>query len=100
VLGFRSFTRGVQANNSGMFLTVGLPLATYILFRSGLPTLAALLPPGTIYAPLAGLGPIYWLPGPLLAGAAVLTIARRSLASCDAELRRWYERYHGQKVID
>ena len=28
-----------------------------------------------------------------------LTVARRALFSCDAELRRWYERHHGRKVM-
>lgn len=100
VLGFRAFTRGVQANNSGMLLTVGLPLLTYVLFRMSWPALAMFLPPATVYGPLVGLGPWYWLPGPILAGVLALTVARRSLAQCDTELRRWYERYHGQKVID
>ena len=100
VLGFRAFTRGVQANSSGMLLTVGLPLATFVLFRMGLPAVAAILPPATVYGPLVGLSAWYWIPGPILAGAAALTIARRSLEQCDTELRRWYERYHGQKVID
>lgn len=100
VLGFRAFTRGVQANSSGMLLTVGLPLITYVLFRMGWPAVAAILPPGMVYGPLVNLGPLYWLAGPTFAAIIVLRVARRSLASCDQELRRWYERYHGQKVID
>jgi hypothetical protein len=100
VLGFRAFTRGVQANSSGMLLTVGLPILSYILFRVGWPALAVLLPPATVYAPMAGYGPLYWVPGPLLAGVVALAVARRSLARSDADLRRWYERYHGQKLLD
>jgi hypothetical protein len=100
VLGFRAFTRGMQANSSGMLLTVGLPLAAFILFRFGWPAIAVLLPPAAIYAPLAGLPPLYWIPGPVIASAIALAVARRSLARCDAELRHWYEIYHGQKVID
>jgi hypothetical protein len=100
VLGFRAFARGVQANSSGMLLSVGLPLLTYVLFRSGMPALAVLLPPAMVYAPIAGLPPLYWVPGPVLAGIVALIVARRSLASCDRELRHSYELYHGRKIID
>jgi hypothetical protein len=100
VLGFRAFTRGMQANSSGMLLTVGLPLASFIFFRLGWPAAAVLLPPGMVYAPLVDLHPLYWIPGPLLAGSLALVVARHSLRRCDAELRHWYELYHGRKVID
>ena len=41
-----------------------------------------------------------WLPGPLLMGGWVLFSARRSRATCEADLRAWYDRNHGQKLID
>jgi hypothetical protein len=90
VLGFRAFARGMQANGLGMLLTVGVPLLTFGLFRAQLPLLAAWLPPGSVYGPVAGLPPVYWLPGPVLAAAVTLVLARRTLARCDGQLRRWY----------
>jgi hypothetical protein len=99
-LGFRAFARGVQANRLGSLLTLGLPLVAVVLFRAGWPALGALLPPGGVYA--AGSRPLTLalLPGPVLAAAGTLVIARRSLTRCDRDLRRWYDRHHGQKVLD
>jgi hypothetical protein len=77
-----------------------VPLITYVLFRLGLPALAVVLPPGMIYAPIANLPPLYWVPGPVICGVTALVVGRRALARCDAELRRSYELYHGRKVID
>jgi hypothetical protein len=98
-LGFRAFSRGHQANGLGMLLTVGLPVAAYGLYRLHWPLLGDLLPPGAIYsAGTASLSPA-WLLGPILIAAATLFVARRSLGRCDAELRRWYDRHCGRKVI-
>src|SRR4029077_8454473 len=90
VLGFRAFSRGSQGNGLGMMLTVGVPLATYALFRAAMPMVAMLLPPGTVYGPVAGYPPMYWLLGPVLGAALTLFLARRTLARCDRELREWY----------
>jgi hypothetical protein len=99
-LGFRAFARGVQANRLGSLLTLGLPLFAVVLFRAGWPALGALLPPGGVYA--AGSRPLTLalLPGPVLAAAGALIISRRTLARCDRELRQWYDRHHGHKVLD
>jgi hypothetical protein len=99
-LGFRAFARGIQANRLGTLLTLGLPLAAVALYRAGWPTLAALLPPGGVYA--AGSRPpaLVLLAGPFLAAGLALVVARRTLADCDRELRRWYERHHGHKMLD
>ncbi|HYT92375.1 MAG TPA: hypothetical protein VEL76_26915, partial [Gemmataceae bacterium] len=98
VLGFQAFSRGVQANTLGLLLTIGLPVLTMALYRAGLPALAALMPPGSVYEPLAGTETA--AVGSLLAGAVALSLGRGSLARCDGELRRWYDQHHGQKVID
>jgi hypothetical protein len=37
--------------------------------------------------------------GPVLVTAVTLVVARRSLGNCDAELRNWYDRHHGHKVM-
>jgi hypothetical protein len=95
-LGFRAFARGAQANGLGMILTVGLPLAAVALARLGLPTVASWLPPGMVYA--AGGSPT-WLIGPAAAAALTLALGRRTLAGCDADLRRWYDRNAGAKVM-
>jgi hypothetical protein len=97
-LGFRAFARGLQANGLGMLLTVGLPLAAYALATLGASGPAALLPPGMVYRAGSATGPA-WLVGPVLCAAVTLTVARRSLLSCDSELRAWYDRHCGSKVL-
>jgi hypothetical protein len=99
-LGFRAFASGVQANALGLLLTVGLPVLALVLYRGGVPALAALVPPGSVYQPGASLAAATWLPGPALGAALTLALARTSLARCEDDLRRWYDRHHGQKVVD
>jgi hypothetical protein len=98
-LGFRAFARGAQANGLGLLLTVGLPLAAFALARLGWPLLGHALPPGAVYR--AGAGPTApaWLLGPMLAAGLTVVVARRALARCDAQLRRWYDENHGRKVL-
>jgi hypothetical protein len=99
-LGFRAFARGNQANGLGSFLTLGLPLVTFALARAGWPAVAALTPPGSVYFALTGSLGLAWLSGPLLMGGWVLFSARRSRASCEDDLRAWYDRNHGRKLLD
>jgi hypothetical protein len=99
VLGFRAFSRGVQASGLGLLLTVGLPLAAYVLTCLGGSHLGALLPPGLVYSAHASIGSLSWLLGPLLLAELTLVLARRSLGACDRQLRSWYDRHHGQKVM-
>ncbi len=98
-LGFRAFSRGLQANGLGMGLTVGLPLLAFALDRLGCPLLGSLLPPGAVYRAGTAAPTVVWLLGPVLIAGATLLAARRSLLQCDAELRRWYDRNHGSKVL-
>jgi hypothetical protein len=96
-LGFRAFARGTQANGLGLVLSVALPLLAWGLAWARKPALATLLPPGMVY----GLqGPATWvgLAGPTVAAALTLTVAGHALRHADAELRRWYDLHHGQKV--
>jgi hypothetical protein len=96
-LGFRAFARGLQANGLGLLLSVALPLAAWGLASAGSPALAELLPPGMVYGvqrTASWLG----LLGPLMATILTITVARQSLRQADAELRRWYDLHHGQKV--
>ena len=95
-LGFRAFARGAQGGGLGLTLTVGLPLAAFALARLGWPAVAALTPPGCVYG--AGLGPAGLL-GPLFFAAVTLLVARRARRRCDHDLRDWYARSHGQKII-
>lgn len=98
-LGFRAFSRGLQANGLGLLLTVGLPLAAWALSRLGGPLIAALTPPGFVYCANAPAGSLAWLLGPVLWAGLTLLAARYSLHRCDAELRRWYDRHHGSKIM-
>jgi hypothetical protein len=99
-LGFRAFARGVQANALGLLLTLGLPLGAYVAYQRGWPLLAALVPPGSVYNPTTVQPAATWLPGPFLGAVAALSLARFSFARCDRELRNWYDRNHGQKVVE
>src|SRR5262249_22442218 len=99
-LGFRAFSRGMQANGLGSILTLGLPALTYVLFMAGWPAVGAWLPPGSVYAALAGVALPIWIVGPILIGGLALVVSRHALMHCDVELRRWYELNHGQKIIE
>jgi hypothetical protein len=98
-LGFRAFARGAQANGLGMLLTVGLPLAAFTLTRLGWPLPGSWLPPGAVYRAGAGPASPAWLVGPVLVAGLALVVARRSLARCDAQLRRWYDENCGRKAL-
>jgi hypothetical protein len=97
-LGFRAFTRGARANGLGVILTVGVPLGAYALARTGLPAVAELLPPGGMFQAASGGVSMAGLVGATLTAGLSLAIAGRSLANCDGELRRWYDRHCGSKV--
>lgn len=99
-LGFRAFSRGVQANRLGTILTLLLPLATILLARSDWPRLAVLLPPGSVYFGSTATTDLWWMIGPLCAGVITLLLARRSLDQCDGELRAWYDQHHGLTAGD
>lgn len=99
-LGFRAFSQGQQANGLGTLLTLGVPAITYVLFMAGWPALAGLLPPGSVYSAIRGEVLTLWIVGPILIGSLALLVSRYALANCDAELRRWYDLNHGQKVVE
>jgi hypothetical protein len=99
-LGFRSFSKGAQANILGLTLTLLLPLATWLVTQAGWPHAAALLPPGSIYSAAVNEPSFLWLAGPLAAGLAALLLATWGQTACERELRGWYERHHGVKVVD
>lgn len=99
-LGFRAFSRGMQASGLGSLLTLGLPVVVIALAKAGWPVLAALLPPGSIYYATDGQPTFLWALGPILGGVATLIISRRALENCDAELRRWYEHNHGSQIAE
>jgi hypothetical protein len=98
-LGFRAFARGMQASGLGVLLTLGLPLLAYVLTLLGGSLLAALTPPGLVYSAHAPAVSWSWLLDPTLLAAATLLLARRSLRACDRQLRGWYDRHHGHKVM-
>ncbi len=99
-LGFRAFARGMQANNLGLFLTMLLPLATYLVAQNVSVEAATLLPPGGVYFGATELPGLAWMAGSLLAGVLTLVLAKRSLTGCDADLRRWYNANHGLRAAE
>ena len=98
-LGFRAFAAGIQTNGLGILLTVGLPLLAFVLARTSGSGLAVFTPPGIVY--YAGARPITWLAvvGAALFAIVTLGITRHALAHCDRDLRKWYDRHHGSKVM-
>jgi len=97
-LGFRSFARGVHANGMGMLLTVGLPLAAAGLLHLGWTLPGSLFPSGAVYASAASSG-VAWAAGPVFLALLTLWLTRQTLATCDLQLRRWYDQHHGRKVM-
>lgn len=95
-LGFRAFSRGLQANGLGMILTVGLPLIAYGLYRLHWPMLGKLLPPGLVYS--AAAQSISLQAVAVWAGLTIL-VARWALAHGDDELRTWYDANVGSKIL-
>ena len=67
---------------------------------AGIADVANLVPVGAIYQSATAPPGQAWTAGSVAAGIATLALARVSLRRCDGELRRWYERHHGSKVID
>jgi hypothetical protein len=98
-LGFRAFSRGMQANGLGMTLTLGLPIVAYALVKVGWPMLAALLAPASVQLAMHQPADWAWLAGPMLTGTLALIVARYGLNHCDKELRLWYAANHGAKVM-
>lgn len=99
-LGFRAFTTGMQASSLGLLLTIALPLLTVGLFHSGYASLGALTPPGFVYAASTSLAPTGCVLGVTLAAMTLVVLHRQALARCEIELQRWYEKFHGHKVMD
>ena len=74
----------------------GQPMVWAAISRlTGVPVLAALVPPGAVYTALAEPPMWAWLPGPLFTGLVTLVIARRVVGSCEGHLRMWYDRNQG-----
>jgi hypothetical protein len=99
-LGFWAFARGMQASLLGLGLTLGLPLATFLLARTDLTFLTGLTPPGSVYLPTHAALARGWMFGPILAAATALLVARWSLTRCEGQLRRWYDLNHGAKGLE
>lgn len=99
-LGFRAFSRGTQANQLGLVLTLLLPLVTCLLASSDWRMLAIVLPPGSVYFGSTESPNLWWLIGPLTFGVFTLFVARRSLQQCEAQLHLWYDHNHGINVVN
>jgi hypothetical protein len=99
-LGFRAFSRGMQANALGLLLTLGLPAAAYALTRLAGPLAGSLSPPGLVYSASAGVLSPVSVVSPAIVAGLTLVVARRSLRDCDSQLRRWYDQNQGRKVLN
>jgi len=99
-LGFRAFSRGVHSNGLGMLLTLGLPLVAVVLIRANVPILSSLLPVAAVYSASTAPPDFLWLVGPLLTGCITLFVARRARRDCDRDLRAWFDRNQGIKLLD
>jgi hypothetical protein len=99
-LGFRAFSRGMQANGLGTFLTLVLPLAVCVLIGTDWSALAELIPPGSVYLPTVTSPNLAWLQGPLLGGAVALALGHRTQERCIDDLRRWYDQHHGIRSME
>jgi MYXO-CTERM domain-containing protein len=82
-----------------MLLTVGLPAGAFALRLLGRPALAALTPPGAVYSAQVGADDSLGSLGLMAAAGVTLFIAWRARRNCDRDLRAWYDRSHGQKVL-
>jgi hypothetical protein len=98
-LGFRAFSRGMEANGLGLLLTVGLPLGTVVLYQMGWVSVAQLLPPGSLFGVSGTPGGLWWV-GAVLAALATVVATRLALATCDEQLRRWYDKHTGTGVVN
>ncbi len=99
-IGFHAFSRGVHSNGLGSLLTLGLPILTAVFISLHARSLAALLPPGAVFLALADGPSLKWLPGPILMGILAILIGRKARSHCDRELRLWFDRNQGRKVLD
>jgi hypothetical protein len=100
VLGFRAFARGRQANGLGSLLTLGLPLLTVALAKSGWPLIAALTPPGGVCYALLAEPNWAWAAGPIIYGMAALVLGQMARRRCDGNLRAWYDKNAGRQMAD
>jgi hypothetical protein len=99
-LGFRAFARGRQASGLGSLLTLGLPLVTVGLAKAGLPKLAALTPPGSIYFAMVCDLDWKWAAGPVIYGIVSVVAGCIARRRCDQDLRDWLDRNSGRKIAD
>jgi hypothetical protein len=97
-LGFRAFSRGVEANRLGIVLTVLVPLATYLIAQSDWRAFAPLLPPGSVYFGATASPDLAWALGLLFVGIVTLGLTRHSLRHCEGDLRHWYDQHQGARV--
>jgi hypothetical protein len=100
IVGFYCFSTGRQANGVGSLLTLGAPIAATFSIKLGFPILGALMPPGAVYLAMVDPPTLGWVIGPSLVAGYSLWLLHRSLAGCDAHLRKWYDLNHGAKMLD
>lgn len=100
VLGFWAFARGRQANGLGSAMTIGLPVLTIVLAKSGWPLAASWLPPGSVFYALKAGTPGAWTLGPLLFGIFAIWFGISARVNCDLNLRAWFDANSGHASAD
>jgi hypothetical protein len=100
-LGFWAFSRGIQANKLGLFLTIGLPSLAAGFAKLGWPALSCLVTPGSVYYAAADVTScVTSVLGVTLSATLMLLTARWTMRHCETQLRNWYSDHHGSMVLD
>lgn len=97
-VGFRAFSTGTQAGGTATALTLGCPLLLFALLRADLEPVAAFVPTAACYLPVRSGITWAWAAGFVALVAATVVIARRALATCDANLRKWFDANQGRRA--
>jgi len=100
VLGFWAFARGRQANGLGSAMTIGLPVLTIVLAKSGWVLAASWLPPGSVFYALKAGAPGAWTLGLILFGGFAIWFGIRARVNCDHNLRAWFDANSGRAIAD
>ncbi|VTU00799.1 unnamed protein product [Gemmataceae bacterium] len=97
-VGFRAFSTGTQAGGTASMLTLGFPLLLFALLQADLEPVAAFVPTAACYLPVRSGITWAWAAGFATLIAATVVVARRGLAGCDANLRKWLDANQGRRA--
>jgi hypothetical protein len=95
VVGFRSFSQGSQSSGLSSMLILGVPLMLVFCLKFGWNTPANFLPAGLIYMPMKEGITLTWFAAFALFTGLTVFLSRRGIATCEANLRTWYDQNQG-----